>query len=326
MCAGALYSNRAHSEEATILDPVHLLSTFASTFLGNYLQSAPFLLIGTLISGLVEEFVDPKQLADLIPRHALAGTVIGVLIGFAFPVCEFGSVPLARRLVRKGLPSSTVFTFLLAAPIVNPIVIASTIAAFGFGRMFFARMVVGIFTSILVGIVFSLQPDAADLLRPIADLKPVNHNESVESRESRSAPRLNERFRAALRLAGDEYFDMGRYLIGGSIMAALVQTIVPRSALVRFGPDPVASVATIMLLALFLSGCSAFDAFVALGFSGSFTTGSVLSFLVGGSMIDIKSITLMTRVFKGKTVAYLIILPLLISMLAGLFVNLNLSW
>jgi uncharacterized membrane protein YraQ (UPF0718 family) len=54
-------------------------------------------------------------------------------------VCECGVVPLTRRLFHKGLPLPVGIAFLLAAPVFNPIVIASTIAAFGVGRMLWLR-------------------------------------------------------------------------------------------------------------------------------------------------------------------------------------------
>ena len=51
-------------------------------------------------------------------------------MGFVFPMCECGVVPVIRRLINKGLPVSNAIAYMLAAPMVNPIVIVSTYAAF----------------------------------------------------------------------------------------------------------------------------------------------------------------------------------------------------
>jgi uncharacterized protein len=81
-----------------------------------------------------------------------------------------------------------------------------------------------------------------------------------------------------------------------------------------------------MILAFILSICSTVDAFVALSFANTFTTGSILSFLVFGPMVDIKSALMFLGVFRRRVVVYLILLPMLLALLLGLFVNLNLSW
>src|ERR1700674_2541199 len=110
-----------------------LLLTFSTRFLGIFIEALSFLLLGTLISGLIGVFVNKEDMTRLVPRNVIAATLVGSVLGFLFPVCECGVVPVTRRLYQKGLPVSVGITFLLAAPVMNPIVIASTYAAFGFG-------------------------------------------------------------------------------------------------------------------------------------------------------------------------------------------------
>lgn len=76
-------------------------------------------------------------------------------------------------------------------------------------------------------------------------------------------------------------------------------------------------------LAFVLSVCSTVDAFLALSFARTFTTGSILTFLTFGPMVDIKSTMMYLGVFKRRTVLYMVILPLLISTLIGIWLNLN---
>jgi uncharacterized membrane protein YraQ (UPF0718 family) len=137
---------------------------------------------------------------------------------------------------------------------------------------------------------------------------------------------LGDRLQASLRIAADEFFEMGRYLIIGSLLAALMQTVVPQSALLAVGSGPVLSVLLMQGLAFVLSVCSTVDAFLSLAFANTFTTGSILGFLVFGPMVDIKSTLMFLGVFQRKIVAYLVILPFLLVLLIGVFVNLNLPW
>jgi len=129
------------------------------------------------------------------------------------------------------------------------------------------------------------------------------------------------RLQTGLLVAADEFFEMSRYLVIGAALAAAMQALVPQAALLSVGQGPLASVAVMQLMAVVLSICSTVDAFVALGFAGTLSAGSVLAFLVFGPMVDIKSTLMFLRVFRKRAVVYLIVLPLLMNFLAGILIN-----
>ncbi|MFZ4848909.1 MAG: permease, partial [Caldilinea sp.] len=137
---------------------------------------------------------------------------------------------------------------------------------------------------------------------------------------------LEQRLTRSLNLAGDDFLEMARFLVVGSLLAAAMQTVVPQSALLSVGQGPVVSVLVMQALAFILSVCSTVDAFLALAFAGTFTTGSVLAFLVFGPMVDIKSSLMFLSIFPRRAVAYLILLPLMLALLMGIGWNLNLGW
>jgi len=290
------------------------LNLFATVFLGIFVEAVPYLLLGTLASGLVEVFLDREQMARLIPRGGLGSALAGAVLGLAFPVCECGVIPLTRRLFSKGLPLSAGVAFLLAAPVFNPIVIFSTAAAFGWGRMLFWRLGLTLVFAVVVGFIFSFEKDRGKVLKmaaPVLDLQPM----------LKASLPFAEKMRQALVIAADEFFEMGRYLIVGAMLAAAMQTFVPQASLLAIGNGPLLSVLVMLTLAIVLSICSTVDAFVALGFVGSFSFGSILAFLVFGPMVDIKSIMMYRQVFKPRVVTYLVVLPFLMSLLAGLVFN-----
>jgi len=295
-----------------------LLSQFTSVFLGIFIEAVPFLLLGTLASGMVEVFFDQEELARLLPRQPLLAALTGSLMGLFLPVCECGVVPLTRRLFQKGVPSAVGISFLLAAPVINPVVIASTYAAFGFSPVFWGRLGLTLGVAVITGLVFSLQPDVNQILRDpvpvpvrLTDLPLV-----VSPVTLAAAVPLGQRLRRMVVIAGDEFFEMGRYLVIGSLMAALLQTFVPQQVLASLGRGPVLSVVVMAAIAVLLSVCSTVDAFIALAFIGQFPTGALLSFLVYGPMVDIKSTLMFTRVFRRRGVIYLVFLPLLLTLVS----------
>ena len=294
--------------------------TFVTIFLGIFIEAVPFLLAGSLVSGLIDVFVDKGSLARFVPQRAVPAAFVGAMLGFAFPVCECGVVPVTRRLYQKGLPVSVGIAFLLSAPVINPVVLVSTYVAFGWGPVLVGRFAFSILIAFTVGLIFQFAPPQVIIL-PQADEGHAHDHFAMGVGNGRI-----QRFWQAFTIAGDDFIDMVRYLIIGSMLAATMQTFVPQATLIAFGSGPVTSVVAMMVLAFVLSICSTVDAFLALSFVNTFTTGSILSFLVFGPMVDIKSALMFLGVFRRRVVLYLILLPLLLTMLITVFINLNLGW
>jgi uncharacterized membrane protein YraQ (UPF0718 family) len=295
--------------------------TFVTIFLGIFIEAAPFLLAGSLVSGLIAVFVDHALVERYMPRNAGLGAVAGAALGLLFPVCECGVVPVTRRLYEKGLPMSIGIAFLLAAPVINPVVLFSTHAAFGFGPIFWGRIGATFAIAVITALVFHRARPEEVLLPSISEA----YADACCTLPEPVGP-LGTRLRQALNTAGDDFIDMGRYLVVGSLLAASMQTLVPQSALLAIGQTPVLSVATMQVLAFVLSVCSTVDAFLALAFTGTFTSGAIVAFLVFGPMVDIKSSLMFLGVFRRRAVVYLILLPLLLSMLVGVAWNLNFAF
>ncbi|MGB7085224.1 MAG: permease, partial [Phormidesmis sp.] len=119
-----------------------------------------------------------------------------------------------------------------------------------------------------------------------------------------------------------ELRELGAVLVLGSAIAATVQVAIPRELILGLGQGMVSSILAMMILAAVVSICSTVDSFFALSFAATFTSGSLLAFLVFGPMIDLKNIGLLLTVFKGRAVFYLFALASLMSFALALAVNL----
>ena len=311
---------------APALNLPDLAQTYVTTFLGIFIEAAPFLLLGTVAAGVIAVFVTPDDMARIIPRNPILATVMGSLLGMIFPVCECGVVPVVRRLYQKGLPVSAGIAFLLGAPVLNPVVIASTYAAFGFSSIFWARIAFTFVVAVAVGLVFAAQPNLMRVLLPSALAPVMGGSSGLIPVNTIKVESFSNKLQRAFGIAADEFFDMGRYLVAGTLIATTLQTLAPQQALISVGANPISSVVALCVLAFVLSVCSTVDAFLALSFVNTFTSGSVIAFLVFGPMVDIKSTLMFLGVFRRRAVAYLILLPLLAAIVIGLLINLNLGW
>jgi uncharacterized protein len=287
---------------------VPALQNFFLVFSSLLIEAMPFILLGSFVSAAIEVFV-PERVIDRItalPR-ALQLPAAG-LAGMAFPVCECGSVPVARRLARKGLSSGAAVTFMLAAPILNPVVIASTIVAYQ-GRdtlwpIVLGRAGLGLLAAVAVGWVVANQ-DPRALVRRFGDTDAHEHG-------SRTAAFFSH-------LSNDLVF-MGRFLVLGAAVAAAMQTFVPQSLIASVADTPFLSLLAMMGLAFILSLCSESDAFVAASFV-QFGVGAQLAFLVFGPMVDTKLAFLYSGTFNRTFLRTVIIVVAAVTFAGTLWIE-----
>ncbi len=298
------------------------VSVFATRFLGIFIEAVPFLLLGSLTSGLIETFVKTDDILRFLPKNRLGAALGGTLLGLVFPVCECGVVPVTRRLFRKGLPLSMGVAFLLAAPFMNPIVFASTYIAFGFGGVLVGRALLTVLVAVIVAMVIGSFADPREALKPTS----AKACEECDHHHAHGRPGLGAKLLSAMQIGADDFFEMGRFLILGSALAALLQTFVPQDSLLALGSGPIMSVVFMQILAFLLSVCSTVDSFLALAFVNTFSTGAIISFLSFGPMVDIKSTLMFTGVFRRKIVLYLVLLPFVLNLLAGVLINVALGY
>ncbi|MBK4732023.1 permease [Oxynema sp. CENA135] len=333
-------------------------------------EAMPFLLLGVLLSSLLLLFVDERKLIAILPRHPLLGALAGSLIGFLFPVCECGNIPVARRLLLQGVPSSVSIGFLLAAPTINPIVIWSTWVAFrDQPEVVLWRVLFSLAIATTIGWIFSFQKDLRPLLQPSV-LRAMPQSAPEPTPEAKKAQSISPLLQSGTFLLGQgeqpmrldttavqttplpqlgnaqiglfrfsgvdrwrirlfventlqELRELGGILVVGSAIAAIVQVSIPRDIILSLGQGPVSSILAMLAFASVVSICSTVDAFLALSFASSFTTGSLLAFLVFGPTIDLKALGLLLSIFKGRAVVYLMALTAQLTFLFTLIYNLK---
>jgi uncharacterized protein len=285
--------------------------TFLLIFTSIVIEALPFILVGALASAAIAVYL-PQGSLGWISRLPLALQVPGAALGgFAFPVCECGTVPVGRRLIARGVEPGAAIAFMLAAPVLNPIVLASTWVAYG-GHMRAAEMVagrasLGLVTAAAVGFAFS-RAKPGELLRPRpADLEHDHEHDHGDA---------GRPVAFATHLVSDFLF-MGKFIVLGAGLSALVQVALPGSVVSALGGAPVLSSLALMAVAFVLSLCSEADAFIAASF-GSFTPGAQLAFLVFGPLADMKLTVLYGATFRRWFVGRLLLVAIPIVLVGSL--------
>jgi uncharacterized membrane protein YraQ (UPF0718 family) len=285
--------------------------TFLLIFTSIVIEALPFILVGALASAAIAVYL-PQGSFGWISRLPLSLQIPGAALGgFAFPVCECGTVPVGRRLIARGVEPGAAIAFMLAAPVLNPIVLASTWVAYG-GHMRAAEMVagrasLGLVTAAAVGFAFS-RAKPGELLRP----RPADYEHDHDHGDSEAGRPVA----FATHLVSDFLF-MGKFIVLGAGLSALVQVALPGSVVSALGGAPVLSALALMAVAFVLSLCSEADAFIAASF-GSFTPGAQLAFLVFGPLADMKLTVLYGATFRRWFVGRLLLVTIPIVLVGSL--------
>jgi uncharacterized membrane protein YraQ (UPF0718 family) len=312
------------------------VSTAWAIFQGLLLEAIPFLLLGVAIAGMARWLVPQTAWVHRLPKNPLLAPITGALMGFALPACECGNVPVARRLLASGAPMGTAFGFLFAAPVLNPIVLASTWAAFPDQPWLLIARPLGAFViAVLLSLLLVQLPETQLLESALLSERRMSQPLSRIGLLQRSggligeplseiAPAQPERLRPVevLEQSSREFLDLLALLVLGCLIAALVQTWLPRSWLLAVGGAPTGSILALMLLAVVVSVCSSVDAFLALGFAAQVTPGALLAFLLLGPVVDLKLAGLFTVLMRPRAIAITAIAASLGVLLIGQWVNL----
>jgi uncharacterized membrane protein YraQ (UPF0718 family) len=285
---------------------------FWFSFLALAFEGLPFVLVGSLISGFIAAFVPSRVITRFLPKNRFLATLVSGLLGLIFPVCECGVVPVVRRLLDKGLPLSCGITYMLASPIVNPLVAISTYAAFRAqqpGLNTGIRLIGGYLVAVIVGLAVS-RLDPARLLRgqavPIRARRRTALSIATmpDSPDATRGVSIIQRVIGAVQLASDDFIDTAIYFMIGAAVASIFNTAIDQRIILPLASSPVLSVIAMMVIAGILTLCSTSDAFIAATFT-AFPIPARMAFLIFGPMFDFKLLFLYSALLKKRTVVAL---------------------
>ncbi len=295
---------------------------FITIFVSILLQAFPFIMIGVLVSAAIQVFVPQQFFSRLFSRNVVFSTAIAVMAGIFFPVCDCAIIPVMRRLVQKGVPLSAALTFMLAAPIVDPVVVASTAYAFP-DKPFIAlyRLSLGVFIAIIAGLIMRIIPYKGEILKGGAVFSACSCGYCSQADSTRADPHpFTARIKGMINHATAEFFQVGQFLVLAAVFSTYIQTSISPATVAFFAGSPVGALLTMMGFAFILSICSTSDAFIARNFIHQFPLTSILGFMVFGAFLDIKNLLLLSGNFAGRFVVHLVLLIVTVS-----FIVLSLS-
>jgi uncharacterized membrane protein YraQ (UPF0718 family) len=309
---------------------INAVKDFILTFTSILYEAMPFIVLGAIVAGILEELVPQRWITKLVPKRRFLAILIGGLLGLVFPMCECGIIPVMRRLLRKGLPLSCCVAYLLAGPIINVVVMLSTYVAFsnasyapgqgGLQMTGFWMVALRVGLGYLVAIGTSLivewqyRVHGTKLLARLA-IPSTKAGEADDDDDNNKVKKpWHKRLITVCEVALHDFTDIMVYLVLGAIIASLLRQVLDLRAIeasIQSQPwlaswlvpfiMPTLTILMMMGLAIVLCLCSEADAFVAASFR-TLPAASKVAFLVLGPMLDFKLYFMYTRVFRPRLI------------------------
>lgn len=312
-----------------------IVKNISIIFISIFLESLPFLLLGAIISSIIETYVSNETIVKIIPKNKILGSIVGVFLGFFLPACDCAVIPVTKRLLKKKVPINVAVSFMLASPIINPVVLLATYNAFyrTNKELFWYRLGFGIIISLIIGIIMGIiygkkeviknslldeddnccchhHREDDDIDNDFKDLEDdlVSEEHVCCHHHKNKHHSLKGDFTSVAMHTIYDLFEVVKFLIFGALLASLVQVLLPRDILMVFNNNQALSIITLMLFAYLISLCSTSDSFVGKSLLSTFSKSSIMAYLLLGPMIDIKNTIVLLGNYKKNFVWTLIFL------------------
>lgn len=281
---------------------------WSTSFVEIILEGLPFILIGAIASAIIQLFTTEEIIKKVIPKNKFIAVIIASLAGLFMPICECAIIPITKSLIKKKVPIGIAITFMLSVPIVNPIVILSTFYAFNNFKIVIIRLVGGIITAILVGVIveeLSVNKNVLISRNSYGDLCDCGCMATDYFKKK-------SKLRLCIEHANKEFINIFKYYIFGAFLSSAFMTIIDKDMLNDLGSRKMLSIIIMMALAFLLSLCSEADAFIAKGFLEHFSIPAISAFLILGPMMDLKNAIILGSYFKKSFIFKLITIIVLV--------------
>lgn len=261
-----------------------------------FTQSAPWLLLGYGIAGVINVYMPESWLRKQLGKSSFNHSVKAAVIGAPLPLCSCGVIPTALGLRRRGASKNATASFMVATPETGVDSIAMTYALLG-PLMAIARPIAAIFSAVLAG-------EAVRALVTESKPAPMEEKKSCCSgKKSSKENDIQKVFRFSFtKLLGDTV----NWLIAGLIFAAVIKTYVPESFLSQWG-DSFLTMIVIIVISIPMYICATASTPVAAGMLlAGVSPGAILVFMLTGPATNIATLgALSNELGKKAMLAYL---------------------
>lgn len=299
------------------------MNTLIGTLRYFVLITIELIALFVFISALVEiilMYVPEEKIRRRLSGAGVFGNIVAAGFGALTPFCACSTIPMTVGFLNAGVPFGSTMSFLIASPLLNPIILGMLGAMVGIKAMV-AYFVIAFLCSILFG--FLLEKIGAQKYVKNVRLKPASccaGSHEVVDKHSLPFP---SKLKVAFAGAWDSLRPIMGYLLVGVALGAGIYGYVPQDFVMKIaGPDnPFAiPVAAVLGIPLYIRAETAIPIGLALMGKGM-SIGAVISLIIGGAGMAIPEMTMLASIFKKQLVAMIVLVIFLTAVVSGYLFN-----
>lgn len=294
---------------------VENLTTAGWFFIQIALELTILFIVITFIVGMIQEYLPAERIKkSLEGRSKVAGSMLGAGFGALTPFCSCSTIPLLLGMLEVGIPFGICMSFLIASPILNPIIVSLFAVLLGW-KITAIYVILTFIAAVVLGMIFK-RLGFEDQIKSVAVVGgggDLQVDMDVKSRINRSAG-----------FAWTLFKQLIPYLLIGAGIGAFIHGFVPEGFFVGFaGADNpfVVPIAAVIGVPMYIRA----ETLIPIGFAlieKGLSIGAVMALVIGGAGASIPEVALLSAMFKKKLLAVYIITIFGIAVVVGYVFNL----
>ena len=251
------------------------------------LESAPALLLGYGLAGLIPFLLTTGRMSMLGRGGRFMQSLRGVAFGLPLPVCSCGVLPLYESLIRRGAPPVAAMAFFIATPELGLDAILLSVPLLG-GALTIARVVSAFAVALIVALLVGAQSSRT---------KSADRDFGPETADEPWPTRL----RAGLRFGFVEVFDHTMPWIAiGLIIAAMAEPMLSHEAIQSVPTVIQVPVAALVGVPVYVCASGATPV-AALALHKGLSSGAAIAFLIAGPATNVTTFGVLARLHGRRT-------------------------
>lgn len=293
---------------------------FLSIFWNLVIESAPWLLLGYLLAGIIKQVIPSEWVHSQLATPGFASIVRGAFIGAPLPLCSCGVIPTALAVRKAGASKGATSSFLVATPETGVDSISFSYAVLG-PIFAIARPIAALVSAVIAGVlVNSFDPDQA-VAEPVEAKSSCCHGKQQRA-EPEAEPRLVEKLRGAVQYGyGRMISDTAKWLVIGLVAATVITALVPQSFFLQWG-DGLLAMIVMVVVGLPMYICATASTPVAAGFLfAGISPGAALVFMLTGPATNIATMGVIREQMGMRSLIAYMVGVIVTAIASGLILN-----